>query len=164
MPRRVVSELVSIDTQSERTLQFDLLPIDVSKVDGFECRFEFYTVPGQSYYSATRRLVLEGADGIVFVADSRREAIDENIDALNDMLENIRHHNLPEDIPIVVQYNKQDEPSALAPEQLNPLLNSGGYDHFKAVANQGIGVIETMKAITQKTIDRIRAQGDLQRS
>jgi len=155
-PKQAVGKMVSIDTASERTLHFDLLPLDLGTVQGYKCRFEFYTVPGQSYYAATRRLVLKGADGIVFVADSRREALDENIDSMNDMFDNLRKHSLPADIPLVVQYNKQDLPSAIPPEQLNPLLNHRGAPWLKAVAVKGEGVLDTMKMITSKVIERIK--------
>ena len=155
-PARAVGELVTLDTHSERTLHFDLLPMDLGLIRGHQVRVEFYTVPGQSYYASTRRLVLDGADGVVFVSDSRREALDENIDSMNDLLDNLRHLKLPEDLPVVMQYNKQDLPSALKPEQLDPLLNSRRWPSHTAVATGGIGVIETMKAITGLVLERIR--------
>jgi len=160
-PRQNVGELVTLDTHSERTLHFDLLPVDVGVVGGYNLRFEFFTVPGQSYYAATRRLVLEGADGVVFVADSRREALDENIDSMNDLLDNLRHHKLPDDLPVVIQYNKQDLPTALKPEQLDPLLNIRQWPRFTAVASSGPGVLDTMKAITNLVIAQVRAQGQM---
>ncbi len=156
-PSRSVGELVTLDTHSERTLHFDLLPMDVGQVDGHAVRFEFYTVPGQSYYASTRRLVLEGADAIVFVADSRREALDENIDSMNDLFDNWRHLGLPEDLPVVLQYNKQDLGSALKPEQLDPLLNSRRWHSHTAVAVNCVGVIETMKTIAAMVMERVRA-------
>ncbi len=155
-PSQSVGELVSLDTHSERTLHFDLLPMDVGQIDGHAVRFEFYTVPGQSYYSSTRRLVLEGADAIVFVADSRREALDENIDSMNDLFDNWRHLALPEDLPVVLQYNKQDLASALKPEQLDPLLNSRRWHSHNAIALNGVGVIETMKTIAGMVMERVR--------
>lgn len=155
-PSRAVGELVTLDTHSERTLHFDLLPMDLGQVRGHQVRFEFYTVPGQSYYASTRRLVLDGADGVVFVADSRREALDENIDSMNDLLDNLRHLKLPEDLPVVMQYNKQDLPSALKPEQLDPLLNSRRWPSLLAVATSGQGVIETMRAISSLVLERVK--------
>lgn len=155
-PSRSVGELVTLDTHSERTLHFDLLPMDVGQIDGYAVRFEFYTVPGQSYYASTRRLVLEGADAVVFVADSRREALDENIDSMNDLFDNWRHLALPEDLPVVLQYNKQDLASALKPEQLDPLLNSRRWHNHTAVAVNGVGVIETMKTIAGMVMERVR--------
>jgi signal recognition particle receptor subunit beta len=155
-PARAVGELVTLDTHSERTLHFDLLPMDLGQVRGHQVRLEFYTVPGQSYYASTRRLVLDGADGIVFVADSRREALDENIDSMNDLLDNLRHLKLPEDLPVVMQYNKQDLPSALKPEHLDPLLNSRRWPSHTAIATGGVGVIETMKAITALVLEQVK--------
>ena len=155
-PQGAVGEMVTLDTHSERTLHFDLLPMDVGTVRGFKVCFEFFTVPGQSYYAATRRLVLEGTDGVVFVADSRREALDENIDSMNDLLDNLRHHQLPEDIPVVIQYNKQDIPSALKPEQLDPLLNIRRWSRFSAVAINGDGVLETMRSISGLVLERVK--------
>src|SRR5208283_5128064 len=127
VPSQAAGDLVMVDTHSERTLRFDLLAMEAGEVRGHRVRFEFYTVPGQSYYAATRRAVLAGADGVVFVADSRREALDENIEAMNEMLNNLRHHGLSEDLPVVVQYNKQDLPTALKREQLEPLMNVRGW-------------------------------------
>ena len=112
-PAGSASPLTTVDHNSERTLQFDMLATALGPVQGLNVRLEFATVPGQSYYAATRRHILTGADGVVFVADSRREALDENIDAMNEMLGNLRHHGLGDDLPLVVQYNKQDLPLSL---------------------------------------------------
>ena len=155
-PPKAVGKMVSIDTESERTLHFDLLPLDLGSVHGYKCRFEFYTVPGQSYYAATRRLVMDGADGVVFVVDSRLDSMEENIESMNDLNDNIRHHELPDDMPIVIQYNKQDLEGALPADSLNPLLNHLGHPHFIASAKDGKGVIETMKKVTTMVIDRIQ--------
>ncbi len=155
IPAGRASELVSVDTHSERTLQFDFLALELGKVQGQDLRLDFYTVPGQSYYAATRRQVLAGADGVVFVADSRREALDENIDAMNEMLGNLRHHGLPDDLPLVVQYNKQDLPTSVPPEQLQPLLNVRGWPSFAAAAINGDGVAETCEALARLMADRL---------
>ncbi len=154
-PAGSASQLVSVDTHSERTLQFDFLATELGKVQGFDIRLDFATVPGQSYYAATRREVLTGADGVVFVADSRREALDENIDAMNEMLSNLRHHGLADDLPVVMQYNKQDLPTAVKPEQLQPLLNVRGWPSFAAVAATGEGVAETCEALARMLIERL---------
>ncbi len=146
-PHEQVTDLVSVDTHSERTLHFDWLALDLGQVQGHHVRFEFFTVPGQNYYAATRRQVLTGADGVVFVADSRREALDENIDSMNELLNNLRHHGLPEDLPVVMQYNKQDLPTALKAEQLEPLMNVRGWPSFAACALKGDGVLETVRAV-----------------
>ena len=155
LPEGRASELVSIDTHSERTLQFDFVALELGRIQGLEIRLDFYMVPGQSYYAATRRQVLAGADGVVFVADSRREALDENIDAMNEMLGNLRHHGLPEDLPIVLQYNKQDLATAVPAEQLHPLMNIRGWPSFPAVATTGEGVAETCEALARMLADRI---------
>jgi mutual gliding-motility protein MglA len=157
-PAQQVSELVSVDTHSERTLHFDWLALEVGQVQGFNVRFEFFTVPGQNYYAATRRQVLASADGVVFVADSRREALDENIDSMNEMLNNLRHHGLPEDLPVVMQYNKQDLATALKREQLEPLMNVRGWPSFSATATRKDGVIETVRAITALVAERMASQ------
>ncbi len=157
VPSQAAGDMVMVDTHSERTLRFDLLAVDAAPVRGHKVRFEFYTVPGQSYYAATRRAVLASADGVVFVADSRREALDENIEAMNEMLNNLRHHGLPEDLPVVVQYNKQDLPTALKREQLEPLMNVRGWPSQAGIAIDGQGVMETMQAITALILRRAEA-------
>ncbi|MBA3708117.1 MAG: protein kinase [Planctomycetes bacterium] len=157
-PPQQVSELVSVDTHSERTLHFDWLALEVGQVQGVNVRFEFFTVPGQNYYAATRRQVLAAADGVVFIADSRREALDENIDSMNEMLNNLRHHGLPEDLPVVMQYNKQDMATALKREQLEPLMNVRGWPSFSATATRKDGVIETVRAITALVAERMATQ------
>ena len=154
-PAGSASELVSVDTHSERTLQFDFLATELGTIQGYAIRLDFYTVPGQSYYAATRRQVLVGADAVVFVADSRREALDENIDAMNEMLNNLRYHKLPEDLPIVIQYNKQDLPTAVPPEQLQPLMNVRGWASFGASAATGEGVSETCEALVRMLVDQL---------
>jgi mutual gliding-motility protein MglA len=161
VPSQAAGDMVMVDTHSERTLRFDLLAVDAAPVRGHKVRFEFYTVPGQSYYAATRRAVLAGADGVVFVADSRREALDENIEAMNEMLNNLRHHGLPEDLPVVVQYNKQDLPTALKREQLEPLMNVRGWPSQAGIAIDGQGVMETMQAITALIIRRAEASNQI---
>ena len=159
VPSHAAGDLVMVDTHSERTLRFDLLAMDAGEVNGHRVHFEFFTVPGQSYYAATRRAVLTGADAVVFVADSRREALDENIEAMNEMLSNLLHHNLPNDLPIVIQYNKQDLPTALKREQLEPLMNVRGWPSMSAVAVDGNGVLETMHMVTSVVLDQVRHSG-----
>ena len=159
VPSHAAGDLVMVDTHSERTLRFDLLAMDAGDINGHRVHFEFFTVPGQSYYAATRRAVLAGADAVVFVADSRREALDENIEAMNEMLGNLLHHGLPNDLPIVVQYNKQDLPTALKREQLEPLMNVRGWPSLAAVAVDGNGVMETMQMVTSVVLDHVRRSG-----
>ncbi|MFW5858578.1 MAG: protein kinase domain-containing protein [Planctomycetota bacterium] len=161
-PSDAVGDMVSIDTDSERTLQFDLLPLDIGTVKGYRCRFQFYTVPGQSYYAAIRRSVIEGADGIVFVCDSRREAMDENIESMNDLYDHLRYHKLPDTLPTVIQYNKQDLPTALPVEQLNPLLNHRNLPCFKASVITGEGVLDTLKKVALMVVDGISDPGAIE--
>jgi signal recognition particle receptor subunit beta/serine/threonine protein kinase len=158
VPPAQASDLVSVDTHSERTLHFDWLALELGQVQGVNVRFEFFTVPGQNYYAATRRQVLQGADGVVFVADSRREALDENIDSMNEMLNNLRHHGLPDDLPVVMQYNKQDLSTAVRREQLEPLMNVRGWPSFGASAISGEGVLETARAVGQLVSERLARQ------
>ncbi|MBN8527020.1 MAG: protein kinase, partial [Planctomycetes bacterium] len=141
-PAGTASELQSVDTHSERTLHFDLLATSIGQIQGNNVRVEFHTVPGQSYYAATRRQLLVGADAVVFVADSRREALDENIASMNEMLDNLRQLGMPSQIPVVLQYNKQDLPTAVRPEQLNPLMNVRNWPSRGACAASGEGVSE----------------------
>ena len=144
-PAGTASELVTVDTHSERTLHFDMLALDLGQIQGHNVRVEFHTVPGQSYYAATRKLVLTGADAVVFVADSRREALDENIASMNEMLDNLRQLGMPSQIPVVLQYNKQDLPTAVRPEQLGPLMNVRNWPSRGACALNGDGVAECAK-------------------
>ncbi len=152
-PAGTASELVTVDTHSERTLHFDMLALDLGQIQGHHVRVEFHTVPGQSYYAATRKLVLTGADAVVFVADSRREALDENIASMNEMLDNLRQLGMPSQIPVVLQYNKQDLPTAVRPEQLDPLMNVRSWPSRGASALNGDGVAECAKEIMAMLAD-----------
>src|SRR3954467_15909386 len=117
VPESRRGRMVSLATQTDRTLFFDFLPLDLGTISGFTTRFQLYTVPGQSYYAATRKLVLQGADGVVFVADSRRRQMDENVESFQDLHEPLAGHALdPRTVPIVLQYNKQDLPRELPAE------------------------------------------------
>ncbi len=152
-PAGTASELLTVDTHSERTLHFDLLALEIGQVQGHHVRVEFHTVPGQSYYAATRKLVLTGADAVVFVADSRREALDENIASMNEMLDNLRQLGMPSQIPVVLQYNKQDLPTAVKPEQLDPLMNVRSWPSRGTSALNGTGVAECAKDILAMLAD-----------
>jgi signal recognition particle receptor subunit beta len=117
-------EMVSLATEADRTLFFDFLPLELGQISGFTTRFQLYTVPGQVYYNATRKLVLQGADGVVFVADSQRPQIDGNIESLRNLHENLLEHGIDiRDIPVVIQYNKRDLPNVFSIEQLEDELN-----------------------------------------
>ncbi len=150
-------ELVSLETDVDRTLFFDLLPLEVGKIKNFNVRFQLYTVPGQVHYNETRKLVLKGVDGIVFVADSQEALLDANIESLENLKENLAFYNVRiEDIPLVFQYNKRDLPTALPVEVLEKHLNPWGRPYFEAIAIKGIGVFETLKGISRLTLAEIK--------
>jgi signal recognition particle receptor subunit beta len=152
--------MVSLATHGDRTLFFDFLPVELGVVAGFSTRFQLYTVPGQSYYSATRRLVLQGADGIVFVADSRRRQMEENVEALQDLHANLAEHGVDaRTAPLVMQYNKQDLPRDIAAdaEELGDALNFRGVPEFAADAVRGTNVFETMRAAAGLVLRRLTA-------
>ncbi|HPC82776.1 MAG TPA: GTPase domain-containing protein [Thermoanaerobaculaceae bacterium] len=151
-------EMVSLETETDRTLFFDLLPIEVGKVGGFRTRLQLYTVPGQVFYNTTRKLVLKGVDGLVFVADSQRPMADANAESFKNLEENLREMGLTLDsLPLVLQYNKRDLKNILSVEELNALLNpEGRWETFEAVAVEGQGVFETLKAITKSTLKSLR--------
>ncbi|HLE60567.1 MAG TPA: GTPase domain-containing protein, partial [Thermoanaerobaculaceae bacterium] len=151
-------EMVSLETETDRTLFFDLLPLEVGKVGGFRTRLQLYTVPGQVFYNTTRKLVLKGVDGMVFVADSQRPMGEANVESLRNLEENLLELGLSIDnIPLVMQYNKRDLKSILTVEELNARLNPGGhFDWFESVAVDGTGVFETLKAVTKLTLRSLR--------
>ncbi|MEN3045155.1 MAG: ADP-ribosylation factor-like protein [Candidatus Hydrothermales bacterium] len=152
-------QLVSVATEQERTLFFDFLPIDLGNVRGFKTRFHLYTVPGQVFYNASRKLILKGVDGIVFVADSQIERMDENIESFENMLENLETYGLKiEDIPYVIQYNKRDLPNAAPIEDLQRNLNKDGVPYYEAVATIGKGVFETLKEIAKMVIRHLSSK------
>ncbi len=148
VPETSRGKMVSMKTQSDRTLFFDLLPLDLGEVMGFKTRFLLYTVPGQVFYNATRKLVLKGADAIVFVADSERGKMDENKESLSNLW--------------VLQYNKRDLPDVYQPEELNRELNPGNVPWVEAVATKGTGVLETFRLVSQMLLERVTK--DLKRS
>jgi mutual gliding-motility protein MglA len=150
-------EMVSLETETDRTLFFDLLPLDVGVIGGMKVRLQLYTVPGQVFYNATRKLVLKSVDGVVFVADSQSAALDTNIESLNNLKTNLGELGLSVDqVPVVFQFNKRDIRNILSVEALNDALNPGGLPHFEAAALHGIGVFETLKAISRLSLASIR--------
>ena len=150
-------EMITLATETERTLFFDFVPIEVSNVKGFKVRFHLYTTPGQIIYQASRKLILKGVDGVVFVADSQEERHDANLDTLDDMLENLKEYDIDvEDLPLVFQYNKRDLPNVLPVEVLRRDLNRWNRPDFEAVATKGIGVLETFKEITRQVLKKIK--------
>jgi len=153
--------LVSLATQGDRTLFFDFLPLELGTISGFRTRFQLYTVPGQSYYAATRRLVLQGADGVVFVADSQQRRFADNLESLQDLQESLLAQGVDvRALPLVLQYNKQDLPTDLvmAPADLDEALNFRGVPSFAADALRGPGVFETLKAVSSLVLRRLAAQ------
>lgn len=150
-------ELISLATETERTLFFDFLPLDLGSVQGFKTRFSLYTVPGQVEYNASRKLILNGVDGIIFVADSDAMRSKENIESLQNMIENLAEYSLTLDnIPWVLQYNKRDLASAMPIERLEKELNIRGVPSFEAVASEGLGVFATLKAISKLILNRLQ--------
>jgi len=160
-PTNSTGELVSIATETDRTLYFDFLPLDLGTVAGMRTKFQLYTVPGQVYYDATRKLVLQGADGVVFVADSNPDLLQENIEALDNLAKNLKENGLDiTDLPLVLQINKRDLPNALPAEEINKILNRHNWPTVNAVAVNGDGVFQTLKAISQQVIRKLnRDQG-----
>jgi signal recognition particle receptor subunit beta len=150
-------KLLSLATEADRTLFFDFLPIELGKISDFSIRFQLYTVPGQVRYNATRKLVLKGADAVVFVADSQREMREQNIESLKNMHENLIANNInPDDIPVIFQFNKRDLPNILSVDELNRNLNGDmKYEHCEAIAVDGKGVEDTFKRITKLVINGI---------
>ena len=150
-------KLISLATETERTLFFDFLPLDLGTVKGFRVRFHLYTVPGQVFYDASRKLILKGADGVVFVADSQRERMDANIESLNNLKANLRENGLDIlTIHYVLQLNKRDLPSAVPVEEMLRVLHVKGEPVFEAVATRGIGVFETFKAIARLVLQELK--------
>lgn len=145
----IKGKLISLATELDRTLFFDFLPVDLGTIRGFKTRFHLYTVPGQVFYNASRKLILKGVDGIIFVADSQIERYDENILSFENMQENLETYNLSlTKIPLVIQYNKRDLPNITPVEELQKILDpQSKYPHFESVATQGIGVFETLKEV-----------------
>jgi len=151
-------EMVSLETETERTLFFDLLPLEVGKVGSFRTRLQLYTVPGQVFYNTTRKLVLKGVDGIVFVADSQRPLADANLESLQNLEENLRSLGLSlTAVPTVLQYNKRDLKNILTIDELNAKLNpAGAFPFFEAMAVSGQGVFDTLKGITKLTLRSLK--------
>jgi len=159
VPAERRSDLVSLKTHEDRTLFFDFLQLELGKISGLTPKLQLYTVPGQSYYEASRKLVLRGADGVVFVVDADPARVADNLTAWHDMKRHLREMGIAlEDIPIVVQVNKQDLPGALSPALYRSLLSLDEQPIIAAVAIRQIGVFETLKAITQRVVGRLQRQ------
>lgn len=160
-------EMVSLETETDRTLFFDLLPLDVGVIGGFKTRLQLYTVPGQVFYNTTRKLVLKGVDGIVFVADSQRPMLEPNRESFRNLKENLAEIGLTlEELPVVLQYNKRDLANILSVDEMNDVLNPArNLEWHESSAANGMGVFETLKGISKLTLKSIRAKmtGDLKR-
>ena len=154
-------ELVSIATETDRTLYFDFLPLDLGKIAGMTTKFQLYTVPGQVFYNATRKLVLQGADGVIFVADSQKDMKEQNIESLENLVENLAENGLDiNTIPLAFQWNKRDLPDIMSIEELNADLNRWNAPHGEGVAVKGEGVFPTLKMLSSLIIKRLnREQG-----
>jgi len=146
-------KMISLATETDRTLFFDFLPIDLGEIRGFKTRFHLYTVPGQVYYNASRKLILKGVDGVVFVADSQTQRAEANIEAMHNLYENVESYGYDmETIPFVIQYNKRDLPDVQSVEELRAQLNPGGVPDFEAVATDGSGVFETLQGVSKLVV------------
>ncbi|MDH3197050.1 MAG: GTPase domain-containing protein [Candidatus Krumholzibacteria bacterium] len=149
-------KLITLATEMDRTLFFDFLPLELGTVKGFKTRFHLYTVPGQVYYDASRKLILRGVDGIVFIADSQRARYDANIESLYNLHENLEEYNLKvDDVPFVIQYNKRDMTDIIDLEELQQELNPEGHPDFEAVATRGDGVFDTLKCVAKGVLKKL---------
>lgn len=149
-------QLISLATELDRTLFFDFMPLDLGSIHGYKTKFHLYTVPGQVFYNASRKLVLRGVDGIVFVADSQTERFGDTLESFKNLGENLAEMKLTlESLPLVLQYNKRDLPNTVTLDELNTKLNPHGFPYFEAVANQGIGVLDTLKALSKMVLGNV---------
>ena len=153
-------KMISLATETERTLFFDFLPLSMGEVRGFKTRFHLYTVPGQVFYDASRRLILRGVDGVVFSADSQLTRMDANVESLENLQVNLREQGYDGDrMPLVMQYNKRDLPQVASVAELHALLNYRNVPEFEAVATTGVGVFETLKAVIKLILIDLKKGG-----
>jgi signal recognition particle receptor subunit beta len=150
-------KLISLATETDRTLFFDFLPLDLGTVRGFKTRFHLYTVPGQVFYDASRKLILKGCDGVVFVADSQEPRMEANVEALKNLEANLKEQGYDlKTMPYVLQFNKRDLPTAVAAEEMYRLLNYKGEPTFEAIAPKGVGVFDTLKAVAKLVLVELK--------
>jgi hypothetical protein len=150
-------KLISLATETDRTLFFDFLPLELGTVRGFKTRFHLYTVPGQVFYDASRKLILKGVDGICFVADSQIERMEANLESAENLRTNLGEQGYDlERIPYVVQYNKRDLPNVAAVDELHRLINPRNVPEFQAVAPTGVGVFDTLKAVAKLVLTELK--------
>jgi mutual gliding-motility protein MglA len=153
-------KMISLATETDRTLFFDFLPLALGEIRGFKTRFYLYTVPGQVFYDASRKLILKGVDGVCFVADSQMERMEANIESLDNLRINLEEQGYDLDkLPYVVQYNKRDLPNAVPSEELSKALNPTKVPEFDAVAPTGVGVFDTLKALAKQVLTELRKGG-----
>ena len=153
-------KMISLATETERTLFFDFLPLSLGEIRGFKTRFHLYTVPGQVFYDASRKLILKGVDGVVFVADSQIERMEANLESLENLRTNLAEQGYDLDkIPFVVQYNKRDLPNAAELAELKRLMNPKNIPDFEATATNGVGVFDTLKAIAKLVLTELKKGG-----
>jgi signal recognition particle receptor subunit beta len=150
-------KMISLATETERTLFFDFLPIDLGQIRGFQTRFHLYTVPGQVFYDSSRKLILKGVDGVVFVADSQEERIDANLESLSNLAHNLKEQGFDiNKIPYVLQLNKRDLPNAMPVDELKKQLLVKGEPVFEAVAIEGMGILNTLKAVARQVLIELK--------
>jgi signal recognition particle receptor subunit beta len=153
-------KMISLATETERTLFFDFLPLSLGEIRGFKTRFHLYTVPGQVFYDASRKLILKGVDGVVFVADSQVERMEANLESMENLRTNLAEQGYDLDkIPFVIQYNKRDLPNAASVEELRKLLNPRQVPDFEGAATNGTGVFDTLKAIAKLVLIELKKGG-----
>src|SRR5688500_15972061 len=153
-------KMISLATETERTLFFDFLPLALGEIRGFKTRFHLYTVPGQVFYDASRKLILKGVDGVVFVADSQIARMEANLESLENLRNNLAEQGYSLDsIPYVIQYNKRDMPGIMPVEELRQELNPKGSPDFEGIAPQGVGVFDTLKAVAKLVLQELKKAG-----
>jgi hypothetical protein len=153
-------KMISLATETERTLFFDFLPLSLGEIRGFKTRFHLYTVPGQVFYDASRKLILKGVDGVCFVADSQLERMEANIESLDNLRFNLQEQGYELDkLPYIIQYNKRDLPNAVPVEELREVLNPNGVMDYEAIATTGEGVFDTLKALAKQVLTELRKGG-----
>ncbi len=158
VPSTTRGDLISLATEADRTLYFDFLPINIGTINGFQAKFQLYTVPGQVYYNATRKLVLRGVDGVVFVADSQPDKMDENIEALANLIDNLKEYGYDvNELPLVIQYNKRDLPNIMTTDEMDHKLNTYNFPTFEASATVGTGVFDTLKLIIKLVLEKAKS-------
>ncbi len=151
------NKMISLATETDRTLYFDFLPLDLGSIRGFTTRFHLYTVPGQVFYDASRKLILKGVDGVVFVADSQEVRMEANVESIRNLEENLREHGFDlATIPYALQFNKRDLQDVVPVDEMYRMLNFKREPTFEAVATTGVGVLDTLKAVAKQILIELR--------